>query len=124
MPEPADEIPDASLPVLSIAGSDPRARMYQRIADVHKRIVEIKWRARTAKAPIQVDPKLVLHCEEAVAFLAEELLELRSAAEDALVGSWEYIPPKQGGTKGHFVPVKVVPPEAVEETRGKKEIQT
>jgi hypothetical protein len=56
--------------------------MYDNIARVHKQIVEAKWRARTAKTSLSVSPNLVVHCEESIAFLAEEVLKVRAMVED------------------------------------------
>lgn len=68
---------DTSLPRLPVRG----VNMYDKIAEVHKRMVEIKWRAGRAKGQIVVGPDLVLHVEEAVTFLAGELLKLKAASD-------------------------------------------
>lgn len=72
---------DGSTPVLSVKSDDPRAAMYDQIARVHKQLVEAKWRARTAKRPVPVSPAVVVHCEEAIVFLAGEILALRALVE-------------------------------------------
>lgn len=69
------------MPVMPVKGLDARSKMYERIVRVHKQIVEAKWRARTANQPIEVNPSLMLHCEEAITFLAEEVLKLRAIVE-------------------------------------------
>lgn len=69
------------LPVRS-KGTDPCAKMYGQIAKVHKELVEAKWRARTAGQPFQLRPEILLHLEESVTFLAEELLKLRKSVDD------------------------------------------
>lgn len=61
-----------------------RMKMYEKIAKVHKDIVEAKWRARTTNTPFGLKPDILLHLEESVAFLAEEVLKLQSAFEDQL----------------------------------------
>lgn len=72
------------LPSLVVPGDDHRAKMYDTIAQVHKQIVEAKWRARSAKVEIQVHPNLVMHHEDALAFLAEEVLRLQVVLEQKL----------------------------------------
>lgn len=67
------------LPVHS--DDDVRMKIYNEIGRTHKQIVEARWRARTAGKPMDVNPGLVLHCEQAVAFLAEEVLRLGVAME-------------------------------------------
>lgn len=64
-------------PALVICGDDPRAKMYDRIVETHKRIVEAKWRAQTAGKKIQLTGNLLMHHEDAIAFLAEEVLKLQ-----------------------------------------------
>ena len=58
--------------------------MYDNIAKVHGQIREAKFRAKTAGVKIQLQPALLVHLEESVAFLAEELLGLRSIVESML----------------------------------------
>jgi hypothetical protein len=67
---------------LVVRGTDHRSQMYERIAVVHKQIVEAKWRSKTAGGQFSVKPEIILHLEKSVAFLAEELLELRSIVEN------------------------------------------
>ncbi len=83
MPPSNDKLtPEAdALPPMPVMGDDRVAPMYHAIAVVHKQIVEVKWRAWTTKTKIRFDPALILHCEEAIAFLAEEMLTLRSMVE-------------------------------------------
>ncbi len=77
-----DAVPDSDdRPVLVVDGGNPRAAMYQQIADVHRQLVEAKWQARTTKQPMQVSPKILFHFDEAITFLAEEVLELRKQVE-------------------------------------------
>lgn len=66
---------------LVIKGVDVRMNMYGEIARVHKQIVEAKWRAKTAGAPLQLKPAVLLHLEASIAFLAEELLKLGKLVE-------------------------------------------
>lgn len=66
---------------LVIKGVDRRSKMYDEIARVHKQIVEAKWRARSAGVQLQLKPVLLVHLEESIAFLAEELLKLQSGFE-------------------------------------------
>lgn len=62
---------------------DARGRMYAQIAEVHARIVDAKWKARTGMGPAQVQPMpMLMHLEEAVHFLAEEMLECRKMIEE------------------------------------------
>ena len=68
-------------PVLRIHGTDTRGRKYAKIADVHKQLIEAKYKALTVGAPYQLEPGIVLHLEESLAFLAEELLICRSLLE-------------------------------------------
>lgn len=70
-------------PVLKVQGDDPRAMMYQTIARVHRDIIEAKWKARTAKTGFNLRPEILIHLEESVAFLAEELLKLQTVVEKA-----------------------------------------
>lgn len=72
---------DTSSPVLPIKGHDPRTAKYEAIARYHRQIVEAKYRALTTHRPFALKPEIVLHLEESLAFLAEELLELRAAVE-------------------------------------------
>ena len=60
---------------------DMRIQMYDNIARVHKRIVEAKWRARTCNQPLKVDPGLMLHHDDCIAFLAEQVLKLQAIVE-------------------------------------------
>ncbi len=69
---------------LVIKGTDRRSQMYDKIAKVHKGIVEAKWRAKTAGVQMQIQPILLVHLEESLAFLAEELLALQGAFESEL----------------------------------------
>jgi len=55
--------------------------MYDEIARVHKQIVEAKWRAQSAGVQLQLKPVLLVHLEESMAFLAEELLKLGKLVE-------------------------------------------
>ncbi len=71
---------------LVIQGVDRRAKMYGKIAAVHGQIREAKFRAKTAGAQLQLKPELMLHLEESLAFLAEELLKLGKAVEDLSAG--------------------------------------
>ncbi len=73
--------PEPTMPPLPIKGTDLRAKRYRKIAEVHAQIVQTKWQANTAGKPMHPTATLVFHCEEAIAFLAEELLELRAKAE-------------------------------------------
>lgn len=70
-------------PRLVIASDDEVMTKYEKIAMVHKQIVEAKWRAKTAGGQIQINPMLIVHCEESITFLAGELLKLRALVEDA-----------------------------------------
>lgn len=54
---------------------------YEKITKVHKDIVEAKWRAQTANVKFGLKPDILLHLEESVAFLAEELLKLSASVE-------------------------------------------
>jgi hypothetical protein len=56
-------------------------RIYDQIGRVHKQVVEAGHRARMAGQSMPVDPSLVLHCEQAIAFLAEEILRLGAILE-------------------------------------------
>ncbi len=56
---------------------DTPVRLYDDIARVHRQIVEAR-RASMAGQTIVPDPGLMLHCEEAIAFLAKEVLRLES----------------------------------------------
>lgn len=82
--------PTSQQPVLKIQGSDPRTMKYQKIADVHREIVEAKWKARNTAAqtgkpvPFGLTQKTLVHLEESVAFLAEELLTLAVTFESDL----------------------------------------
>lgn len=58
-----------------------RMRKYEQIAQVHRQIVEAGQRAAIASQPMSFDPGLILHCEQAVAFLAEEVLKLGTEME-------------------------------------------
>lgn len=73
--------PDAHLPSLVVPGDDHRSKMYEKIATTHKQIVEAKWRAQTAGVQIQLTGNLLMHHEDAIAFLAEEVLRLQSQVE-------------------------------------------
>lgn len=102
-------------PVLKIAGSDPRAMHYQVIADVHRQVVEAKWKARTTNTQFGLRPEIVIHLEESVAFLAEELLKLqvmfdsdfkgmvKQGIEEALVVTAEALKSTEDGTPEEMV---------------------
>lgn len=66
---------------LQIKGTDHRATMYKKIADVHSQVVEAKWRARTTNTQMSLKPAIVVHLEETVAFLAEELLKVTAIVQ-------------------------------------------
>lgn len=68
-----------SLPV--VGGPDKSSGMYETIAKVHRQMTEAKWRARTAGVEMRINPMLLVYCDEAIAFLAEELLKLRLEVE-------------------------------------------
>lgn len=73
---------ESPIPPLPVKGADARSDMYATIAKVHRQLVEGKWRARTAGADFRFQPApVILHCEESIAFLAEELLGLRMDLE-------------------------------------------
>lgn len=78
------EIPKGQ-PPLPVKGNDPRAAGYETIARFHKTLMEIKWRAKTSGVSANLSPQDIitmnLHCEQAVAFLAEEILRLATAIE-------------------------------------------
>ena len=74
----------ADLPSMNIKGKDSRAKAYEKIAKVHKQVVEAKWRATTAGGQVTVSPALLIHCEESITFLAGELLQVRSMLERVL----------------------------------------
>lgn len=69
------------VPPLVVHGNDRRSRMYETIAKVHKQIVEAKWKARTVGTQMQISPMLMLHHEDSLAFLAEEVLRLTEMVE-------------------------------------------
>lgn len=74
------ETPDAlKLPVQP--HNRVRMRKYDQIAQVHREIGEAVQRSQLASKPMSFDPILVLHCEQAVAFLAEEVLRLGALVE-------------------------------------------
>lgn len=74
------ETPEAlKLPVQ--AHDKGRMRIYDEIGRVHRQIVEARLRAKMANQPMPLDPSLILHCEQAVAFLAEEVLKLGMLVE-------------------------------------------
>lgn len=75
------DTPEPGVPVLKIDGADPRAMMYQKIAEVHRQITAAKWKARQVGRQFSLRPEILLHLEESIAFLAEEVLELRAAFE-------------------------------------------
>ncbi|MEE9597961.1 MAG: hypothetical protein V3V96_14405 [Acidiferrobacterales bacterium] len=67
---------------LVIKGVDHRSRMYDKIAAVHKQIVEAKWRAQSVQGTaVQLKPEILLHLEEAITFLAEEMLRMTAMIE-------------------------------------------
>lgn len=72
---------DEPLPALLVTGDDHRAKTYEKIAATHQQIVEAKWRAQTAGVKIQLTGNLLMHHEDAIAFLAEEVLRLQSMVE-------------------------------------------
>ena len=72
---------DEPSPPLLVHGDDHRSKMYDRIATTHKQIVEAKWRAQTAGKNIQLTGNLLMHHEDVIAFLAEEVLRLQAMVE-------------------------------------------
>lgn len=85
MVEAMSEIPKGQYPG-PVKGNDPRAAGYETIARFHKTLMEIKWRANTAGVAAELSPQniitMTLHCEQAVAFLAEEILRLARVIEE------------------------------------------
>ncbi len=72
---------ESRFPPLRIKGTDVRAKSYQTIAVVHKQIVEYLKSSQMSGCPVALDARVVVHCEEAIAFLAQEVLELRAMVE-------------------------------------------
>ncbi len=70
---------------LKVAGQDPRAIMYGRIAKFHQGLVEAHHRAKIAGVSPQITNQdivnIAMHCESSMAFLAEELLKLGKLVE-------------------------------------------
>jgi len=67
-----------AVPAMPIMGDDHVGKMYTQIARVHSDLVQAKWRIRnTPKGQIRFDPgPMMMHCEESIAFLAEQVLQL------------------------------------------------
>ncbi len=74
LPAP-DERP--SLPAMRLNRKNQRMSGYEIIAAVHAQIRN----AADANRSIAVDATLIFHCEQSIAFLAQELLELRTLVE-------------------------------------------
>lgn len=71
-------------PRMTIETGHMRERMYKTIAEVHQQLVQAKWQARTHKKPMQLHPMLIVHLEEALTFLAGEVLRLGAVVEALL----------------------------------------
>ena len=69
---------------LRIHTADRRGRAYTRIADVHKQVLQAKWMAKTKGGKLLLSPEILGHLEEAVAFLAQELLTNQAENEKRL----------------------------------------
>lgn len=71
---------------LAVKTDDPRAAGYERIAAFHRRLMEAKWRAQTAGRQLNITPvdlmNIAMHAEQAVTFLAEEVLRLGAIVEE------------------------------------------
>ncbi|GAI85844.1 unnamed protein product [marine sediment metagenome] len=76
----ADE--PAKMPPLLVKGADHRSKMYEKIAKVHKEIVEAKWRPHPPGTQMVINPTLMLHLEESLTFLAEEVLKSELRLDD------------------------------------------
>ena len=89
MPRNKARSADRPMPALLVTGDDHRTNMYDKIAKTHKEIVQAKWRAQTAGVQIQLTGNLLMHHEDAIAFLAEEVLKLQSQVESLKVEGQE-----------------------------------
>ena len=75
-----DPAKDIALPM--VGSSDARQRMYRKIAVVHADLERKRLLADLQGRPFAVHPGMVVHLDETVAFLAEEVLRLRAEVEE------------------------------------------
>jgi hypothetical protein len=70
------------LPKLAIrTGTDHRSNMYRKIAEVHSQVTDAKRMSKFTGRPFQMSMMIVVHFEEAIAFLAEEMLRMGAKQE-------------------------------------------
>jgi hypothetical protein len=84
---PNDKVDSPPLPALPVRSDNLRMAMYKNIAGVHKKMIEVVYQAKLTGRPPSVNAGVVLlHCEESIALLAEELLKLQAVFESELTG--------------------------------------
>ena len=74
----------ADLPAMTIRGENQREAMYRKIAEVHGQVTDAKRMSKFTGRPFQLNMMIVVHLEEAIAFLAEEMLRMGAKQEETV----------------------------------------